>query len=210
MTTAFVNAVNFGPYEVLPVELTDKVREMCLKVSDGGEPQFVPVRPAADAVVRECYLNVGRCVQADPQGKMVYGWQVWIEKEGRYLNFVHHAVFQNGHGELLDPTPAEDGEAQILFVPDARRVYEGHLIAPHIVPLIEDRVVWEFADAAMSFYDWHEKHTRAKQDTPKTDEYRRLERRYNETRVALNLASRARPVVTNDGPLAPPKPVFRC
>jgi hypothetical protein len=202
--------------EILPARITEQIRELCRKLSGGGEPTFVPVRPQADSVVKECYLNVNRAVERDQAGRIVYGWLVWIEARGFYLNCVHHAVYLNSHDELIDPTPTEDGETQILFVPDPSRQYEGFMISPRIIPLVEDRKVWAFADAAMNWWDWHEKNTHSKVEIVKTDEYFRLMARYELTKMALEGVAPPRPKAPVPIPrgvveqtFQPPQPPYR-
>lgn len=167
---AILNVFGGGlaPKEVTPPSVTDALRDACRKVAECDQPVYVPVVPAGR--VQECYLNVGRAVE-ERGGEIVYGWLIWQEVKGRYLSFIHHAVYRDAAGELSDPTPQADGEQQILFVPDGRRKYEGHLIAGVYVPLVSDPKVAEFCESGNQANLWHERNTRTGEPIKPTEEF---------------------------------------
>jgi hypothetical protein len=81
----------------------------------GSEPVRVPVRPAPRAVSGWCYRNVASAV-AGHGGRAVYGWTIWTCDAFATAEF--HAVHGRADETLVDVTPKEDGEPEILFVPD--------------------------------------------------------------------------------------------
>lgn len=103
-----------------PVAISDAIRKLCRDLAF-ALPQYVPVRPEADAVHGECFSNVQAKVARD-RGVLLYGWTIW-EWPHVFIEAEHHAVWQNGT-ELIDITPTIDGEDRILFLPDPARVYD--------------------------------------------------------------------------------------
>ncbi len=66
----------------------------------------------------QCYRNVARAI-TEEGGEAVHGWTIWacdLHATGEY-----HVVWRRADGELVDVTPKNDGEKQILFAVDPSR-----------------------------------------------------------------------------------------
>src|SRR4051812_23813353 len=98
-----------------PVSITPAVVDLCRKIRTGTMPVFVPVSAVAGYPPNECYVNVDQHVRLHG-GEVAYGWMIW-ESSGVIVEGVFHAVWKNGD-ELIDVTPKDDGEKQILFLRD--------------------------------------------------------------------------------------------
>jgi len=59
--------------------------------------------------------------ESDRTGQeIVYGWVLWEDRRFGFIEAEFHAVMRHGN-TLVDITPRRDGEATVLFVPDAQR-----------------------------------------------------------------------------------------
>lgn len=87
----------------------------------GGEaPIFVDVIPQPGCRVGECFRNVDALV-CMYGGARISGWTIWIWP-GYYARAEHHAVWERANGQVVDPTPKQDGLRKLLFVPDPKSV----------------------------------------------------------------------------------------
>lgn len=109
--------------ETTPIRVTDKIMELCSGIVLDAVPEYVPVAVQEWSRPRECFPNVERMVQ-EHGGQQINGWAIWqwanilVEAEA-------HSVWQSLEGELIDITPHDNGETEILFLPDAGMVYSG-------------------------------------------------------------------------------------
>jgi hypothetical protein len=124
-----------GILETTPTEITEDIRRYAKQRSKGNEPVFVPLLPQDSAVPLECYGNVERQVRWHG-GEIVYGWLVFEEKNHRFVNFIHHAVWRKPDGTLACVSPQD--ESTICFVPDPSRPYEGRFIAGRLHCMTDD------------------------------------------------------------------------
>lgn len=125
-----------------PPEISRAVRRLIDSVVHGAEPVYLDVQPEADAIVHECFLNVQAKVARDG-GQMLCGWQLW-EWPHVLVEAEFHSVWVSPAGEMVDITPKPEGERRILFVPDARRRYEGLAIDNVRMPLRDDLLIKHF------------------------------------------------------------------
>lgn len=94
---------------------------MCNKVVPEAEPIYVSVKVAVWSRLHECFPNVERMVQ-EQGGQQINGWAIWqwanilVEAEA-------HSIWQSSEGELIDITPHDNGEKQILFLRDNSMAY---------------------------------------------------------------------------------------
>jgi hypothetical protein len=109
------------PFDPLPAHifttppLTDhRVRRFCASLSP-AEPIYVRVSPLPGAENSYCYWNVETVVES-VGGESEHGWKLtWWN--GRFIEAVHHAIW-NRYGSRLDVTPPfPAGRVQTLFVP---------------------------------------------------------------------------------------------
>ncbi|GCD53371.1 hypothetical protein [Acetobacter pasteurianus] len=89
---------------------------------DGQEAIYIPVESHPTAKVSECFWNVDKLVK-DHGGTPVYGWCIW-DWPGYYARAEHHCIWRMPDGRLVDPTPKEEGDQRILFVPDEKATPE--------------------------------------------------------------------------------------
>ena len=112
--------------ETTPAKITDKSMELCSGIVPDAKPEYVSVAVREWSRPRECFPNVERMVR-EHGGQQVNGWAVWqwanilVETEA-------HSVWRSPEGELMDITPHDNGEREILFLHDADMVYSGQSI----------------------------------------------------------------------------------
>lgn len=114
------------------MKITDTIRNAAARVAP-GQLTYVEVRPAPGARPLNCHLNVAAHARR-AGGRIVYGWLIWEGPE--HLQFEHHAVWESPQGGFVDVTPQQDGERQILFLPDPARPWQGRRIAPIHLPTV--------------------------------------------------------------------------
>lgn len=130
--------------ETTPARISDKIMELCGQVVPGIEPVYVPTAAQPWCLPNECFPNVERMVK-EQGGRQVNGWTVWqwanilVEAEA-------HAVWENPEGKLIDITPHDNGEAEILFLRDETMVYEGQSIGNIKLALTDSPLVAELLD----------------------------------------------------------------
>lgn len=142
--------------ETTPVRVTDKIMELCGGITPDVHLKYVPVAVQEWSRPMECFPNVERMIQ-EQGGQQVNGWAIWqwanilVEAEA-------HSVWRSPKGQLMDITPHDNGEGEILFLHDAGMVYPeqrignvrlaltGSLLAAELVDL-GDRI-----DAVMCSY----------------------------------------------------------
>lgn len=107
--------------ETTPVRVTDKIMELCSEIVPDAKLEYVPVAVQEWSLPNECFPNVEHMVQ-EQGGQQVNGWAIWqwanilVEAEA-------HSVWRSPEGELVDITPHDNGEKEILFLHDASMVY---------------------------------------------------------------------------------------
>nr|WP_311527969.1 hypothetical protein [uncultured Ralstonia sp.] len=100
-------------------------------------PIFVPVQPMAGARPLKCWFNVRDAI-ADRGGRAVFGWSLWARPDGHY-QAIHHGVWEQPSGSLVDITPMQIGGDSILFMADARVPFDyGRLRAPASYVMFND------------------------------------------------------------------------
>ena len=109
-----------------PATLNKDVIGLCAVIDATQTPSFVPVTPQRGCLPNECYENVRMHVEKNG-GRIQHGWQIW-EIPGIFIEGEFHAVWMNPDGKMIDITPKDDGEQQIVFLPDSKRVYRGQFI----------------------------------------------------------------------------------
>lgn len=128
--------------ETTPDKVTDKVMELCCRIVPDADPVYLPVVTQEWSLPSECFPNVQRMVQ-EQGGKQVNGWVVW-----QWVNILveaeAHAVWENLEGQLIDITPHDNGEREILFLRDDDMVYQGNTIASIRLALTSSQLVAEF------------------------------------------------------------------
>lgn len=130
--------------ETTPAKVTDKIMELCGKAVPEVAPVYVSVDVQGWSLLSECFPNVQRMVR-ESGGRQVNGWAIWqwanvlVEAEA-------HAVWESLEGELVDITPHDRGESQILFLRDDNMVYSGKRIGSIRQPLTGSPLVLELIE----------------------------------------------------------------
>lgn len=130
--------------ETTPQKISDKIIELCNKVVPEVEPVYVPVEAAVWSRMHECFPNVQQMVQ-EQGGQQINGWAIWqwanilVEAEA-------HSVWQSLDGELIDITPHDNGEKQILFLRDDSMVYSEQQIGNVRLAITDSPLVAELIE----------------------------------------------------------------
>lgn len=130
------------PTITTPEEITPEILDLCRIIDPTQEPVRVPVRPATGALPGSCWFNLEDQV-ANFGGEYQFGWIIW-EAKGLLLQGEFHACWRSPEGELIDITPKEDGEREILFQPDSKNVWTGEIVSNLRYPLSDDPRVKAF------------------------------------------------------------------
>ena len=130
--------------ETTPIRVTDKIMELCSGIAPDVHPEYVPVAVQEWSQPMECFPNVERMVQ-EKGGQQINGWAIWqwanilVEAEA-------HSVWQSPKGELIDITPHDNEESQILFLRDDSMMYSGQKIGNVRLALTDSPLVAELID----------------------------------------------------------------
>lgn len=112
-----------------------------LKRSLAGHPDpiLVAVRPQPNCEVGNCWENIPALIDRYG-GSLVSGRIIWIERTGKWLHLEAHCNWVMPDGEIIDPTPKEDGEKEIVFVEEKLR-FKGSTIPCRFICCSENRLV---------------------------------------------------------------------
>jgi hypothetical protein len=105
-----------------PKNISPQILELCKRIDETQTPVFVPVRPVAGAIRDECFPNVESHAK-QYGGSIQYGWIIW-ENPNIIIEGNFHACWKDLSEQLVDITPKQDKETEILFLPDSTRVYK--------------------------------------------------------------------------------------
>lgn len=100
----------------------DNIEKLLTKLNVEFEPEIVPVLIEDYSQERQCYNNVEQKIKNDG-GKIHYGWI--IHQTNLLCEAEHHAVWENDNMELIDITPNQNGDNEILFVSANNYIYNG-------------------------------------------------------------------------------------
>lgn len=130
------------PRETTPPKITREIKRLCRKIAPESNLILVPVKPASDASLNECFPNVKSMVEKCG-GEISSGWVIWqwanilIEAEA-------HAVWKSPNGDMIDITPHDAREEAILFLPDGKVIYAGTPIPSNRMALTKSKLVERF------------------------------------------------------------------
>ncbi len=158
-----------------PNEISKRVAKLIERVSRGEPARYLPVSPEPDALANECFPNVMAKVSASG-GSMLCGWQIW-EWPHVLVEAEYHAVWRSPEGDLVEITPKPHGETRILFVPDARLVYDGYARDNVRMAIRDDVLVQDFIRTAEAVFKLMNRGERARmtgQVSVPADEFRAL------------------------------------
>lgn len=89
-------------------------------------PFVVPIAPRDGARPLKCWFNVRDAVAAEG-GEAVFGWSLWARPDGHY-QAIHHGIWRQPDGTLVDVTPVMEGYASVLFMADTRVPFDYRLL----------------------------------------------------------------------------------
>lgn len=127
--------------ETTPEQITEEIIKLCKEINDGGELLYVSVESEEWCDLNECFINVAKKVNIN-QGRQVNGWAIW-QWANRMIEAEAHSVWENDEGKLIDITPHDRGEKEILFLRDESVIYTGKSIPSRRVPLSQSPLVCE-------------------------------------------------------------------
>lgn len=133
-----------------PSGINKHVRALRDRVASPFEPVFIQVETRPDARSAECFEATAKHV-AEFGGTSVVGWQVW-EWPGILIEGEFHAVWKSPDGELLDVSRKDEGEQQILFIPDPRLSYAGETIDSIRIPIGKNPKIKHLISIKERFY----------------------------------------------------------
>lgn len=134
------------PKTIKPYHLT-----FCRKIVKSQTPSLIPVFPDKDSLENNCFENVENYVRKHG-GSMLIGWTIW-EWRNVMIEAEFHAVWQNSEGQVIDITPKEHHEREILFLNDPYRKYSGHQVDNRREALNHDKNVKEFIEVCSRIYE---------------------------------------------------------
>lgn len=127
--------------ETTPRNVTDAITTLCNAIHPTVEPYFVQCYPFPGTALNECFPNVNSVIST-VGGEAITGWAIWqwanimVEAEA-------HAIWKSPDGQLVDITPHNNNENQILFLPDDTVTYKGTPIPSHRLALTDSPLVAE-------------------------------------------------------------------
>lgn len=130
--------------ETTPIRVTDMIMELCSGIVPDAKPEYIQVEAQGWCLPMECFPNVERMVR-EHGGQQVNGWAIWqwanilVEAEA-------HSVWRSPEGELVDVTPHDNGEREILFLHDASMVYAEKSIGNVRLPITGSPLAAELVD----------------------------------------------------------------
>lgn len=144
------------PDSTTPREITEEIMKLCRQLDPTQTPIYVPVRPPANSMVDSCFYNLPDKIKADG-GSAQHGWTIW-ERPGLLIEGEFHAVWVSPEGEFIDITPKVDGETEILFLPDSRRVWTGELVDNVRMPLVDNEITRLLVKSSKEQFAIRQKH----------------------------------------------------
>ncbi|OGY26240.1 MAG: hypothetical protein A2Z24_01660 [Candidatus Woykebacteria bacterium RBG_16_44_10] len=144
-----------------PAGITEEILKICRSLSEVGPPAFVVVKPHPLAITYNCYDNVERVVEKEG-GEAVVGWAIY--EDPLAFQFIHHLIWVDPSGNLVDVTPNEICREQVLFIPLEKQPAEVVTPVPsNFFARVEDPAVEEllkiFEDEIRLYRRYHNKST---------------------------------------------------
>src|SRR5258708_27145118 len=100
-----------------PIEVSEKILELCERITPGRRPVFLAIKPDVGCAPSDCFENVRRKVEREG-GRIQYGWALW-EWPKVFIEAEHHSVYESVTGPAwVDITPCAEGSRRRLFLPD--------------------------------------------------------------------------------------------
>jgi hypothetical protein len=102
--------------------ITKHILKLGRQIDASCSPEYVAVESRTECLPNRCFENVTTIVSRYG-GSIQHGWN--MRQKPHFAEGEFYAVWRCPDGRLIDVTPSVDGQAQILFLPDSNRVWEG-------------------------------------------------------------------------------------
>lgn len=111
---------------ITPPRITTEILSFCHEIDQTQSPCYIPVKPGEGDEVDQCFDNVKNKIKK-VGGTQEFGWILW-ETPGLLIEAEFHSNWISPNGERTDITPKRDGERQILFLPDSKKIFKNELV----------------------------------------------------------------------------------
>jgi hypothetical protein len=108
--------------------ISEALLKLARQIDARVAPEYVAVEPTAGCLPHRSYENVCAVVKRHG-GSMQAGWCL-REQRNAFAEGAFHAVWRSPSGTLIDITPRDDKQSQILFLSDLEIRWEGETIEP--------------------------------------------------------------------------------
>lgn len=136
---------------IVPKIIDKEIERFCKKINYKKKPIYIDIRPANNAIIDECFINVDKFIK-DNGGSCVNGWVIWLHPHC-LLEAEFHAIYKDETGNLIDVTPHKGNISQILFLEDDSLRYEGYSINNIRKNLSHSKLIDECIDAWNKLYE---------------------------------------------------------
>ena len=126
----------------VPRKITKEIKKFANQITKKPNLIILTIQPDINSENGECFKNVEDYIKSN-DGEIQYGWIIW-ETPNIMLEAEFHAVLKLPNGNLLDITPTNDREKEILFVPDNLIKYNGEKIDNIRYPILKNNIVFQF------------------------------------------------------------------
>ncbi len=126
----------------VPRKITKEIKKFANQITKKSDLKILTIQLDINSENGECFKNIENYIQKN-DGNIQYGWIIW-ETPNVMLEAEFHAVCRLPNGDLLDITPTNDGEKEILFLPDNVMKYNGEKIDNIRYPILKNNIVLQY------------------------------------------------------------------
>ncbi len=126
----------------VPRKITKEIKKFANQITKKPNLKILTIKPDINSENGECFKNVENYIKSN-DGNIQYGWIIW-ETPNVMLEAEFHAVCKLPNGNLLDITPTNDGEKEILFLSDNSIKYNGEIIDNIRYAILKNNIVFQF------------------------------------------------------------------
>lgn len=99
-----------------PIKINAAVKFLVKNLGLNTIPIYLPLSEFESARTGYCFNNCEDYIQVNG-GIVIYGWMIWEDRKKSFIEAEFHAVVKV-NGKLLDITPRQSDNKEILFVED--------------------------------------------------------------------------------------------
>jgi len=108
--------------------LSKNILKLARQIDPTSTPEYLKVEPGEECLPGRCFENVAAMTKRHG-GAVQHGWRM-REQPAAYIEAEFCAVWRRRDGALIDVTPREDQQEEILFLPDSWLVWTGEPVEP--------------------------------------------------------------------------------